>query len=161
LAQNIQKQWAAVNTAAEITTASNLTELRELLAAGEFEVALVDVTAVTDPDLYDFWSQEAIVRGQNYSGWNNRRASEALEQGRQVWSVADRRPYYDTFNRLYDSSLPALTLFQHVTTYALSQQVNLAEIGTIASPRDRYITFADWFLLYRDVTISCPAEDIG
>lgn len=159
LAENIQKQWQAVNIQTEILTAADLAELRTMLRDGEFDIALVDVTASSDPDLYDFWSQEAIVRGQNYSGWNNRRASEALERGRQVWGMEERRPYYDTFIRIYENNLPALTLFQHVNTYALSQNVNEAEIGYIASPRDRYKTFADWFLLYRDVTISCPAEE--
>jgi len=159
LAENIQKQWQAVNIQTEISTAADLTELRTMLRDGEFDIALVDVTASSDPDLYDFWSQEAIVRGQNYSGWNNRRASEALERGRQVWGMEERRPYYDTFIRIYENNLPALTLFQHVNTYALSQNVNEAEIGYIASPRDRYNTFANWFLLYRDVTISCPAEE--
>ncbi|MEM7333258.1 MAG: ABC transporter substrate-binding protein, partial [Chloroflexota bacterium] len=55
------------------------TELRDLLRMGQFDLAIVDVLPTDDPDLYDFWSQEAIVRGQNYGGWNNRRASEALE----------------------------------------------------------------------------------
>lgn len=158
LAQEIQSQWADVNVRTTIETANSVAELIELLSLGEFDVALVDVSATIDPDLYDFWSQEAIVRGQNYAGWNNRRASEALEQGRQLWRVEERRPYYDTFLRLYNNNLPALTLFQHVTTYALDQDVNLAEIGQISSPRERYTTFAEWFLLYREVTISCAEE---
>lgn len=158
LAENIQSQWQALNIQTDISTAADLAELRTMLRDGAYDVALVDVTASSDPDLYDFWSQEAIVRGQNYSGWNNRRASEALERGRQVWGIEERRPYYDTFTRIYENNLPALTLFQHVSTYALSQNVNEAEIGYINSPRDRYNTFADWFLLYRDVTVSCPAE---
>ena len=34
----------------------------------------VEIAPPSDPDLYDFWSQEAMVRGQNFPGWNNRRA---------------------------------------------------------------------------------------
>jgi hypothetical protein len=68
-------------------------------------------------------------------------------------------PHYETFQRLYDADLPALSLYQHVNTYALSDSVNLAEIGRFTRPRDRYATFADWFLLYRDVTVGCPPED--
>lgn len=153
LAAAIQEQWTAVNVS---TTISTTTNLREALATGQFDVALVDITPTADPDLYDFWSQEAMVRGQNYAQWNNRRASEALESARQVWSEAERRPYYDAFLRLFDASLPALTLFQHTSTYALSGSVNDADIGYLSTPRDRYTTFANWFLLYRDVTIGCP-----
>jgi peptide/nickel transport system substrate-binding protein len=156
VAQAIAGQWANLGIGTELVLAPAMAELRQGLADRAFDVALVDVRPPGDPDFYDFWSQEAIVRGQNYAGWNNRRASEALESARQVWAVEARRPAYDTFLRLYDDDLPALTLYQHVTTYALSKEVNQAEIGRIDHPRDRYETLSQWFLLYRDVTVSCP-----
>ena len=158
VAEAIRAQWAAVGIDTQITLAQNVAELRQLLADGAYDAALVTLTPSGDPDLYDFWSQEAIVRGQNYTGWNNRRASEALEQGRQVWGMEERRPSYDTFLRFFDQELPALTLYQDVYTYALSTAVNEAEIGLINQPRDRYKTLADWFLLYRDVTVACPPD---
>jgi peptide/nickel transport system substrate-binding protein len=171
LAQAIAAQWASVGVETQVSLTSGLDELRQALSSRAFDVALVDIAPPGDPDLYDFWSQEAIIRGQNYAGWNNRRASEALESGRQQWAVADRRPAYDNFLRSYDSDLPALTLFQHVYTYGLSEEVQQvsgsggdvqpAEIGLIIHPRDRYKTFADWFLFYRDVTVGCPAETPG
>ncbi|MBK8985910.1 MAG: peptide ABC transporter substrate-binding protein [Chloroflexi bacterium] len=156
VAQAIRDQWAALGIETQITLAQDVTELRQLLADGAYDVALLSFTPSGDPDLYDFWSQEAIIRGQNYTGWNNRRASEALEQGRQVWGMEGRRPSYDAFLRYFDQEIPALTLYQDVTTYALSTAVNKAEIGLINQPRDRYKTLADWFLLYRDVTVACP-----
>jgi peptide/nickel transport system substrate-binding protein len=171
LAEAIAAQWANVGVETQVTMTSGLDELRQALSSRAFDVALVDIAPPGDPDLYDFWSQEAIIRGQNYAGWNNRRASEALESGRQQWTVADRKPAYDNFLRSYDSDLPALTLFQHVYTYGLSEEVQQvsgsggdaqpAEIGLIAHPRDRYQTFADWFLFYRDVTVGCPAGTPG
>ncbi len=159
LAEEIAWQWADIGIDTVVETAVDGVALRASLAEGDFDVALVDVTPPVDPDLYDFWSQEAIIRGQNYGRWNNRNASEALENGRQIWPVAERRPYYDTFLRLFNSDLPALTLYQHATTYTLSPTVEQAEIGKITQPRDRYKTFAQWFLLYRDVSIVCPVED--
>lgn len=161
VAETLRTQWTAVGVDAQITYAQDVAALRQLLADGAYDVALVTFTPSGDPDLYDFWSQEAIVRGQNYTGWNNRRASEALEAGRQVWGMEERRPSYETFLRLFDQDIPALTLYQDVYTYALSPEVNEAQIGLITQPRDRYKTFADWFLLYRDVTVACPAESEG
>ncbi len=159
VAQEVANQWAALGVDVVVETAVSVTDLREKLAARDFDVALVDITPSIDPDLYDFWSQEAIIRGQNYAGWNNRRASEALEAGRQVWGIGVRRPSYDTFLSIYADQVPAVTLYQHVYTYALSSEVNQAEVGPIYEPRDRYQTFASWFLLYRDVTVACPAEE--
>ena len=159
LAQAVAAQWAKLGVEVLLETAATITDLREKLAARDFDVALVDIAPSIDPDLYYFWSQEAIIRGQNYGAWNNRRASEALEAGRQTWGMGQRRPSYNTFLNIYADQVPAITLYQHVYTYALSSEVNQAEIGPIYEPRDRYQTFANWFLLYRDVTIACPAEE--
>ncbi len=146
---------------AEIGVAVQLTPLpgdgyEAALAAGDFDLALVDVIAGGDPDLYSFWSQEALVRGQNYARWNNRRASETLEHARQLWNAEERKPYYDAFLGLYSQAAPALTLYQHVTNYAVSEAVNELEIGRIDHPRERYESLASWFLLYRDISVQCP-----
>ena len=155
IAQEVAAQWGSLGVTVVVETAVSINEMREKLADRDFDVALVDISPSIDPDLYDFWSQEAIIRGQNYAGWNNRRASEALEAGRQVWGVGERRPFYNTFLNIYADQVPAVTLYQHVYTYALSSEVEQADIGPIYEPRDRYQSFANWFLLYRDVTISC------
>jgi ABC-type transport system substrate-binding protein len=158
LAEKIAEDWTGLGVAPQLTLFSDWRSYRQALRDRNFDVALVEVAPPGDPDLYDFWSQEAIVEGQNYAGWNRRRASEALEQGRQTWESAERRPYYDSFLRYYDEDLPELTLFQHVYTYAVNESVEGVEIGLIDNPRDRYRTMAEWILLYRDVTVSCVDE---
>jgi peptide/nickel transport system substrate-binding protein len=157
LAKVITEQWA--NLGIEVLT--NFTDPLDVLtelSSRNFDIAVVDVDMTYDPDLYDFWSQEAIVDGQNYSGWNNRRASEALESARQIWDSDERAPYYSAFLSLLNNDLPALTLFQHVRSYGISESVNEADIGRIDSSRDRYETLSDWFLLFRDVAVECDTE---
>jgi peptide/nickel transport system substrate-binding protein len=132
---------------------------QETLAAGAFDVALVEVIAEADPDLYSFWSQEALINGQNFGRWNSRRASEALEHARQLWDEEERQVYYDAFLGLFSRAVPSLTLYQHVDNYAVSEAVNGLEIGRIDQPRDRYETLPNWFLLYRDVSIRCPEPE--
>lgn len=155
LAGKIAEEWTELGAAPQLTLFSDWQSYQQALRDRNFDVALVDVNPPGDPDLYDFWSQEAIINGQNYAGWNRRRASEALEDGRQVWELGERRPYYDSFLRYYDEDLPELTLFQHVYTYTINEAVEGVEIGLIDHPRDRYLSMADWILLYRDVTVSC------
>ncbi len=155
-AEALVEQWTAVDIPVEMQWVDTLAALRQQLDEGAFDIALIDISPPADPDLYDFWSQEAIIRGSNYAHWNNRRASEALENGRKTWPLDERITYYNTFNRLFAQELPALTLYQHSRSYALSNDVHEADIGLINTPRDRYKTMANWFLLYRDVTVSCP-----
>lgn len=154
---DIAAQWAdiGVNT---ILVPTLVEELSDRLEEGGFDIALVEVEPTSDPDLYDFWSQEAIVRGQNYGGWNNRRASEALESARQLHSPADRKPYYEIFLNIFDEELPALTLFQHVRSYGISSAVEEVDIGNFNSSREIYESFAKWFFFYREVAVACSGE---
>lgn len=158
LAESIAQQWREIGVGVEVVVVPDPASLQEALATRAFDVALVDVIPPGDPDLYDFWSQEAIVRGQNYAGWNNRRASEALENGRQLLDPAERLPHYEAFLRQFDADLPSLTLFQHVQTVGMSEQVEQVEIGRLDRPRDLFRTLPQWFMLYRDVTVACSSS---
>lgn len=155
----LAEQWAQIGVGSQLQAVSS-EEFMIALGERAFDVAIVDVEPGKDPDLYDFWSQEAIIRGQNYGGWNNRRASEALENARRLTSQVERRPYYEAFQGYFDSDIPALTLYQHVYTYALSDQVHQSEVGRVDSPRDRYESFAQWFLEYREVSSACPEPGV-
>lgn len=159
VAEEIVRQLAPAGIEVQLSLLPDIDSLRQSLSERDFDLALVEIAPPNDPDLYDFWSQEAMVRGQNYSGWNNRRASEALEAGRQLFLPVDRVPFYEAFLRQYDADLPAVTLYQHVSTYALSDDVNQAEIGRVWQPRDRYKTLPIWFLNFRDITVGCTAEN--
>jgi len=155
IAREIARQWGNLGINVELFPV-NPTEMQLELMAKKYDVALLDVAPLGDPDLYDFWSQEAIVRGQNYGGWNNRRASEALETARNLPLPEDRKLYYDAFLGYLDEDLPTLTLFQYVDTYGISETVHEVSIGLIDVPRDRFKTFNEWFLLFKDVPVVCP-----
>ena len=158
VAEEIERQWKELGIAPLISLFSDWGDFRSSLTAGEFDVALVDVTPSGDPDLYDFWSQEAILQGQNYASWNRRRASEALEDGRRVWPIQDRELFYQAFLRFYDEDLPELALHQHIYTYAVNETVEGISIGRIEDPRDRYTSLANWIMSYQDITVVCPEE---
>ncbi|MCA9865377.1 MAG: peptide ABC transporter substrate-binding protein [Anaerolineales bacterium] len=158
VAEEIVRQLAAIGVEAQLEILPDVDTFRQTLSVRNFDLALVEIAPPNDPDLYDFWSQEAMIRGQNFGGWNNRRASEALETGRQLFSQAERAPYYEAFLRQFDSDLPALTLYQHVAIYMLNNKVNQVEIGRVWEPRDRYRTFPSWFLNFRDIAVGCPPD---
>lgn len=159
LAEEIVRQWATIGIDAQLQLLPTIDEMRLTLSRRHYDVALLEIAPPNDPDLYNFWSQEAMINGQNFSGWNNRRASEALEAGRQIFKQDERAVYYEAFLRQFDSDLPALTLYQHVDTYLLSDRVQKAEIGRMWNPRDRFKTFSSWFINYRDVTVGCLPGD--
>lgn len=151
----LTEQWTELGVGLDVTLVEDGAALRQMLQEGAFDIALVDVVPTHDPDLYDFWSQEAIVRGQNFGQWNNRRASEALENGRKLWTRAERRPYYDTFLRLYNSDMPAFSLYQYISTFVVHPDVSGVLLGVINTPRDKYATFHQWYLLEEETAVSC------
>ncbi len=154
LAESIADQWRLIGVETEAIPLAPA-QFQEALNARAFDVALVDVVALGDPDLYDLWSQEAVVRGQNYGGWNHRAASEALEQARQSWEMAARQKAYDLFQYYFQQDLPAISLFQHTRTYALSSTIFNADVGVFFRPRQRYAGFDRWHLEQDMVQIPC------
>jgi peptide/nickel transport system substrate-binding protein len=158
IADEIEAQWNELGIEPLISLFSDWRDFRRSLANGDFDVALIDVTPPGDPDLYDFWSQEAILNGQNYAEWNRRRASEALEDARRVWSIQEREPFYQAFLRYYDEDLPELSLYQHIYTYGVNGTVEGISIGRIESTRDRYTSLPNWIMSYQDITVICPEE---
>jgi peptide/nickel transport system substrate-binding protein len=157
LAQEMSRQWTEIGVGVNATALAPAA-FREALTMRQFDLAIIEVDPPNDPDFYDFWSQEAMIRGQNYAGWNNRRASEALEAARQLYELDERRPYYNAFLRFYNNDLPALTLYQQVYSYGLSTAVHDADIAPVIFPRDRYRTLADWRWQTQLVNVPCPEE---
>ncbi len=143
MARAAAAQWAELGLSIDLQIVDAAT-LRTRLSERAFDIAVVDIQVPRDPDLYDFWSQEAIVRGQNYAGWNHRRASEALEAGRQVWRQEDRRQFYQAFLTFFDQGLPALTVAQHVNNFGVNDTIQGVNIGLIQQEQDRYRSFNRW-----------------
>lgn len=154
MAQALQTQWGQLGIGSELQVVP-VAGWREALSARGYDVALTEIRPIYDPDLYDFYSQRAIMVGQNYGGWNNRKVSEALEEGRQLWPEAERYPYYDLVSAEFSAELPALPLYQFVTSYAVRQGLEGVEIGRVAFPVDRYRTLPRWVLQYQTVPTTC------
>ncbi|MGB1251290.1 MAG: ABC transporter substrate-binding protein, partial [Candidatus Promineifilaceae bacterium] len=163
LATALQTQLALNAIAVEVDI-QPVDTYRESLRSRAFDIAIVDVLPLRDPDLYDFWSQEAIVSGQNYAGWNNRRASEALEVARQLYEPEERFEYYAGFNGAFADDLPALGLYQAVQSYGVRGSVVAAGtgdavvIGRISAPRDRYKTINDWRIKTAQMPVPCDPD---
>jgi peptide/nickel transport system substrate-binding protein len=86
-----------------------------------------------DPDPYPFWHQAEAVGGQNYSGWDNRAASEYLEQARVTADYSLRAKLYRNFQVVFAKELPALPLYVPVYSYGVDVQVQCA-VGPLYEP---------------------------
>lgn len=151
IAQAIQTQWAQIGVDLQLQPQPYDQLVLTTLASRAFQSALVDLnlSRTPDPDPYPFWHQAEAVGGQNYTGWDNRTASEYLEQARVTADYSLRAKLYRNFQVIFIRELPALPLYIPVYSYGVDAQVKGVQIGPLYEPSDRLNNFASWYLLTR------------
>lgn len=148
IAEQIESNWEALGIDVTLVEKS-YEEVLQDLELRAYETALVDInlTRSPDPDPYPFWGQAQIQSGQNYAEWDNRSASEFLEQARMTVDQGERERLYRNFQVLFMRELPSLPLFYPVYTYAVTDDINGVNLGPIFEPGDRFNNVHTWYIL--------------
>lgn len=151
IAQLIQKNWAAVGVAVELEALPYDTLFNDRLTPRKYEAALIDLNLAQspDPDPYPFWHQSEMTGGQNYAQWDNRTASEYIEQARVNPDLTVRTRLYRNFQVIFARELPALPLYFPVYSYGVDRQVFAVQMPSLFNPSDRFLTVSDWYLVTR------------
>lgn len=157
IATAIQKDWERLGVKVDLIAVEYDVLQTEFLDTREYQAALVDLdfTGLPDPDPYPFWHQAEATGGQNYSRWNDRRASEYLERARVSTLIDARIRLYHNFQLHFSQELPALPLFYQIYNYAVDSQVQGVQLGPLFDLSDRFINITEWALVLR-----APVEDI-
>ena len=153
IAERIRSDWARLGVEVELVPASAQDILENHLEPHDYQAALAELNLdrFPDPDPYPFWHQAQINGGQNYSSWDDRQASEYLEQGRVIDDLNERIRLYNNFQVRFSQELPALLLFYPVYSYGVKDTVLGATMGPLFDPSDRFLTFPSWYLLTSDL----------
>jgi peptide/nickel transport system substrate-binding protein len=151
LAQTIQQNWAAIGVEVKLQAVAYTSLLNDYLTPHTYQAALVDMdlSRSYDPDPYPFWHQAEITGGQNYSQWDNRTASEYLEQARVTADPTVRARLYRNFQVLFSRELPALPLYYPIYTYGVDQRMQGVQAAPLFEPADRFNGIASWYLITR------------
>lgn len=160
IAELIRLDWEALGI--EVTLESKpYDQVLEDLEDRAYEAALVDLnlTSSPDPDPYPFWGQAQVASGQNYADWDNRSASEFLEQARMTVDFGERERLYRNFQVVFMRELPSLPLIYSTFTYAITDDINGVSLGPIFEPSDRFNNVHNWFILTGRDSASTPTEE--
>ncbi|MBV6451698.1 MAG: Oligopeptide-binding protein AppA [Anaerolineales bacterium] len=151
IAQALQTQWAKIGVRVDLQAVPYDQLVLNTLTSRSYQAALVDInlSRTPDPDPYPFWHQAEATAGQNYSQWDNRAASEYLEQARVTADYSLRARLYRNFEVIFAKELPALPLYIPVYSYAVDAQVQGVQVAPLYDPSDRFATFTQWYLLTR------------
>jgi len=151
IAETIRDEWAQIGVQIKLQAVPYDKLAADFLASRTYQAALVDLNLARtpDPDPYPFWHQAEATGGQNYSQWDNRAASEYLEQARVTADYSLRTRLYRNFQVVFAKELPALPLFAPVYSYGVDSQVQGVQVAALYDPSDRLATFSSWYLLTR------------
>ncbi len=149
LAEAIQTNWAELNVDVTITPVPYEELVNVYLEDRQFQAVLIDLnlTRTPDPDPYPFWDQAMATGGQNYSQWDNRIASEYIEQARVVADLGERERLYRNFQVIFGEELPALPLYYPIYNYGVDYDVQGVSVGPLYDSSDRFNTVTEWFLV--------------
>jgi peptide/nickel transport system substrate-binding protein len=163
IAQAIQQQWALVGVQVNLQPVPYDQILQNYLSPRTYQVALVDLNLARtpDPDPYPFWHQAEATGGQNYSQWDNRSASEYLEQARTETDFTVRTRLYRNFQVVFAKELPSLPLYYPVYSYGVDAQVRGVQVAPLYDTSDRLAFIADWYLVTRRTLEQTPEPTVG
>lgn len=148
-AKLIQSDWEQLGVNVELVPLPYSELIEDHLESRNYQAALVDLnmTRFPDPDPYPFWDQAQITGGQNYAMWDDRQASEYLEQARVAVDIGERTKAYHNFQVRFTQEIPALPLTYAIYSYAVDGQVQGVRMGPLFNQSDRFATLPSWFLI--------------
>ena len=164
IAQAVQQQWAQIGVQVNLQPVPYNQIIPTFLGPRSYQAALVDLNLArtTDPDPYPFWHQAEATNGQNYSQWDNRSASEYLEQARTETDFTVRSRLYRNFQVVFAKELPSLPIYYPVYSYGIDAQVHgVQSAATLYDTSDRLAFINDWYLVTRRALEQTPGPTVG
>lgn len=149
VAEAIQSDLSKIGVQIELIQAPYDSLILDYLQPLTYEAALIDInySGSPDPDPYPFWDQAQQVNGQNYSQWENRVASQYLEEARILTDYDERARLYRNFQVIFTDELPALPLYYPVYSFGINQSIQDIRVGSLFDPSDRFWNVQEWFLI--------------
>lgn len=163
IAQAVQQQWAQIGVQVNLQPVPYDQIIPNYLGPRSYQAALVDLNLARtpDPDPYPFWHQAEATGGQNYSQWDNRSASEYLEQARTETDFTIRTRLYRNFQVVFAKELPSLPLYYPVYSYGIDAQVRgVQSAATLYDTSDRLAFINTWYLVTRRALEQTPGPTV-
>lgn len=151
IAEFIQANWKDLSVDVILEPVPADIFITDKLEPRAFQAALVDLSlsSTPDPDPYPFWDSGQATTGQNYSQWNNRLASDSLEEARVTTNFTERKRLYHNFQAIFADEMPSLPLYYPVYNYAVDSVIQGVSLGPLMDTSDRFATVTGWFMTAR------------
>ena len=161
LAYAIAKQWGELGIRVEVEAVSLSELMEDHLRPRDYDAALVQWQVRTDPDPYPLWHSTQAESGQNYGGFVDRDADEAIEVARVIVEHDRRAELYAQFQEVFAERVPAILLYQPVYTYGVDAQVRGIQIAPMSDTSGRFRTVAQWAVREEEVLVTELNDRVG
>ncbi len=138
MAKIIKEEWEKTGLEIQLhpKTAAEIKE--EVLPQRDFDVIIVGQEVGSDPDQYNLWHSTQTENGNNFSGFENMRADQALEEGRTTHGKDARKEHYANFQTVFAEQLPAIFIYRPTYTYHLKKTEGALNLEGIFKPEERW-----------------------
>ena len=163
LAYAVADQWQAVGARVHVRTVNMAALAEQHLIPRDYDAALLQWQSTPpDPDPYPVWhSTQVEGAGQNYAGFVNRDADEAIEVARLLADRGRRTELYYHFQDIFAQEVPAFLLYQAVYTLCVDERVRNVQIAPMHDPSGRFASVSDWAVATREVSLSDLNDQVG
>ena len=159
LATALAEQWSRLG--ARVTVETVPASVRDsYLYSYQFDAVLLEVALSADPDAYPWWHSTQAEGGQNFSGFSNFAADEALQQGRLITGRSQRWAFYRAFQQVFAKEVPAILLYHQVYMYGIAQRIKNVQQGPLLEPSHRFRAIDRWYLVTQRVIVQQPPTPV-
>ena len=142
---NYKKQWEKIGVTLQIKMVSLDDFEHEVLKDRNFEVLFYGQEISSDPDQYPLWhSTRKDYPGLNLSQIQSKRIDKALEEGRQLADLSERKDKYADFQKQFQIEMPAILLYHPLYAYIVQKRVTGINFDELGIPADRFDTIDSW-----------------
>jgi peptide/nickel transport system substrate-binding protein len=134
--------------------------LKDYMVPRTFVGAIAEQWLLTaDPDLYSLWDSSQIGGGGfNFSGLNDPRIDQLLEEARRTVDKNKRTELYSEFQRLWEDEVPGVVLYYPEFSWAVSKNVKGVRLSAMIDGSSRFRHVADWYVKTKLVPATPPAK---
>ncbi|OIN94832.1 hypothetical protein AUJ38_01575 [bacterium CG1_02_42_9] len=145
IGDNLKKQWEKIGVTLQIKMVSLDDFEHEVLKDRNFEVLFYGQEISSDPDQYPLWhSTRKDYPGLNLSQIQSKRIDKALEEGRQLADLSERKDKYADFQKQFQIEMPAILLYHPLYAYIVQKRVTGINFDELGIPADRFDTIDSW-----------------
>jgi len=158
VAEQIQKQWAALGVNVTIVIPETRSAFEKKMIARDYDILLFGQSLLDNLDSYPYWHSDGVQRmdggadnlrldAYNFSQYTSRKADVLLLQIRQTFNEKERQSALAELRQVLKDDVPAIFLYSPLYTFAYHQDLQGVEIGELSLHSDRFLTLHNWYIL--------------